>query len=317
MLETWPVSDLDARRGLRDRAPRAHTAAWIAGLGAVWGLLGYSILWEGRPVVVDRAFVESPLGTLLLLPVRTVLTGIRLTEVLLGRSFVLAENHRWIGPVAGLVGAAIAAGVFVLARGLLRRARPTRPAGGSLPRPRGTGSATTSGHRATAEAVRVDTGSEDVAGCARTDGRGAQMSDEPSPGAQALRRVRFFEDLTDGDLERIAHIGERRSFEAGQAIVEKDSDRGGLFIIVSGTAQLEAGGATHTLGPGDFVGEMALLSGIRRTATVTATEPSEALVIEAMYFKPFLMENPSVAVALLEGVAARLREVQDRIDRGG
>lgn len=143
------------------------------------------------------------------------------------------------------------------------------------------------------------------------------MSDEPSPGAQALRRVRFFEDLTDGDLERIAHIGERRSFEAGQAIVEKDSDRGGLFIIVSGTAQLEAGGATHTLGPGDFVGEMALLSGIRRTATVTATEPSEALVIEAMYFKPFLMENPSVAVALLEGVAARLREVQDRIDRGG
>lgn len=142
------------------------------------------------------------------------------------------------------------------------------------------------------------------------------MSDELSPGAQALRRVRFFEDLTDGDLERIAHIGERRSFEAGQPIVEKDSDRGGLFIIVSGAAQVEAGGAAHALGPGDFVGEMALLAGIRRTATVTATEPSEALVIEAMYFKPFLMENPSVAVALLEGVAARLREVQDRIDRG-
>lgn len=143
------------------------------------------------------------------------------------------------------------------------------------------------------------------------------MSDELSSEAQALRRVRFFEDLTDGDLERIAHIGERRAFEAGKPIVEKDSDRGGLFIIVSGAAQVEAGGATHTLGPGDFVGEMALLAGTRRTATVTATEPSEALVLEAMYFKPFLMENPSVAVALLEGVAARLREVQDRVDRGG
>lgn len=130
MLETWSVSDLDARRGLRDRAPQVRTAAWIAGLGAVWGLLGYSILWEGRPVLVDRAFVVSSLGTLLLLPVRAVLAGIRLTETLLGRSFVLAENHRWIGPVAGLVGAAIAAGVFVLARGLVRRARRTRQADG-------------------------------------------------------------------------------------------------------------------------------------------------------------------------------------------
>jgi CPA2 family monovalent cation:H+ antiporter-2 len=141
--------------------------------------------------------------------------------------------------------------------------------------------------------------------------------DDLSPHAAALRRIPFFEDLTDADLERLAHIGERRSYEPGQAIVEKDSDRGGLFILVSGAASVEAGGATHLLGPGQFFGEMALLAGSRRTATVTATEPSDVLVVEAMYFKPFLMENPSVAVALLEGVAARLREVQERVERSG
>ena len=80
---------------------------------------------------------------------------------------------------------------------------------------------------------------------------------------------------------------------------------------------MEAGGRRHTLGPGDFVGEMGLLAKVPRSATVTATEPVEAMVVETMYFKPFLIKNPSVAVHLLEVVAERLREVQDRVERGG
>jgi CRP-like cAMP-binding protein len=62
---------------------------------------------------------------------------------------------------------------------------------------------------------------------------------------------------------------------------------------------------------------MALLGRTRRSASVVAVEPVEALVIETIYFDPFLMQNPSVAVALLHGVVERLREVQERIDRGG
>ena len=107
---------------------------------------------------------------------------------------------------------------------------------------------------------------------------------------------------------------ERRRFEAGQSIVAKDAVGGGLFVIMSGSAELHAGGKRHTLGPGQFFGEMALLSGKPRSATVTAQEPVEAMVIEAMYFRPFLIKNPSVAVTILEGVVDRLREVQDRID---
>ena len=130
----------------------------------------------------------------------------------------------------------------------------------------------------------------------------------------ALRKVRFFEELTDDDLERVAKLGQRRKYAAGDALVERDSQQGGLFVLLSGTAAVEVGGTTHTLGPGDFFGEMALLGRTRRSASVTASEPVEALVIETTYFDPFLMQNPSVAVAILHGVVERLRAVQERID---
>ena len=134
---------------------------------------------------------------------------------------------------------------------------------------------------------------------------------------EALRKVRFFEELTDDDLSRVAKVGQRRSYGAGDALVERDSDRGGLFVILSGAAQVEVGGDVHDLAPGDFFGEMALLGHTRRSASVTAVEPVEALVIETIYFDPFLIQNPSVAVAILHGVVERLREVQERVDSAG
>jgi CRP-like cAMP-binding protein len=132
--------------------------------------------------------------------------------------------------------------------------------------------------------------------------------------AERLRSIPFFEDLTPEDLERVTKIGERRTYEPGQEMVSKDGSGQELFVIVSGRAEVEAGGRTHQLGPGEFFGEMALLGRRPRSASVTATEPVEALVLEATYVKPFLIKNPSVAVALLEGVVDRLREVQERVE---
>jgi len=138
--------------------------------------------------------------------------------------------------------------------------------------------------------------------------------DELPPEIEALRAIPFFENLTPEDLERIATIGERRTFAAGDAIISKSDVGGGLYVILSGSATVETGGKAHTLGPGAFLGEMALLGGRPRSATVIASEPVEAMILEAMYFRPFLIKNPSVAVTILEGVVERLREVQDRID---
>lgn len=141
--------------------------------------------------------------------------------------------------------------------------------------------------------------------------------DPLAPEIEALRNVPFFEDLTPEDLGRLARIGEKRTYKAGEEIVKKDEVGLALYVLLSGSATVTAGGKDHTLRSGDFFGEMALLEGTRRTATVTAAEPVEAMVIEATYFRPFLIKNPSVTVTILEGVARRLREVQDRIDRSG
>lgn len=136
---------------------------------------------------------------------------------------------------------------------------------------------------------------------------------EPDTDAESLRKIPFFEELTPEDLERVAKVGERKSFEAGETIITKDTQGQAMYVIMSGRATVEAGGTTHDLQPGDFVGEMALLGRRPRSATVSAAEPVECLVFEAMYFKPFLIKNPSVAVAILEKVVERLREVQERV----
>ena len=87
-----------------------------ASLGAAWGLLAYLVLWGFTPLIVQRAFVVSPLGTLLLLPARTVLWLIHWAESAAGRAFEFSNNHWWIGLAAGVVGAGIVAALALLIR---------------------------------------------------------------------------------------------------------------------------------------------------------------------------------------------------------
>jgi hypothetical protein len=98
-----------------------------AAMGAAWGLLGYALLWGLTPVFVHRTFVVSPVGTLALLPVRTVLAGVRIVEErVVGRSFQLAENNGWIGLLSAAVGAGVAALAFVGIRAVFRLVRDRR-----------------------------------------------------------------------------------------------------------------------------------------------------------------------------------------------
>ena len=123
-------SSSDAGRGIRDDVPGFSWVAASAGLGGFWGLVGYTILWEGEPVQVNRAFVESAAGTLVLLPVRLVIWSIHLAEELAGRTFDLSRSYLWIGFVASIIGAALAVTAILLARAIMARATragPPRP----------------------------------------------------------------------------------------------------------------------------------------------------------------------------------------------
>ena len=131
---------------------------------------------------------------------------------------------------------------------------------------------------------------------------------------EALRSSPFFEGLAEEDLERIAEVGEPVSFGKAETIMQKGSSGDAMYVLLWGTAELDVGGRVHKPGAGQVVGEMALFSRKNRTATVTATGPVEALKIPADRFHEFLLQNPTVAVGILEQVVERLREVQNRVE---
>jgi CRP-like cAMP-binding protein len=87
-----------------------------------------------------------------------------------------------------------------------------------------------------------------------------------------------------------------------------------MYVMLSGEAQVDVGGRFHVFKEGDFFGEMALISRSKRIATVRAETAVRALKIPAEEFQTFLLEHPSVAVAMLKAIVERLREVEQRID---
>ena len=93
------------------------------------------MLWGFTPLVVQRAFVVSPIGTLLLLPARSVLWLIHRAESLAGRSFEFSDNHWWIGLAAGLVGAGIVTILALLVRLASRALGNKRSAGERVAEP--------------------------------------------------------------------------------------------------------------------------------------------------------------------------------------
>ncbi|HEY1478480.1 MAG TPA: cyclic nucleotide-binding domain-containing protein, partial [Gaiellales bacterium] len=105
-------------------------------------------------------------------------------------------------------------------------------------------------------------------------------------------------------------IGEsmtRREYGAGHAITGEGEGGVGFFLIESGSATVSRGGERlTTLGPGDHFGEVALLAGSERTATVTSDDAVVCWAMSAWVFKPMLRNHPAVALALLDVLARQL-----------
>ena len=121
--------------------------------------------------------------------------------------------------------------------------------------------------------------------------------DEVMVGLAALERAPLFAGLDREYLEDVLRVGRRVSFDTGQAIVERGDPGDAMYIMVDGAAEVDVGGRYHRLEQGDFFGEMAVLAGRPREATVKAVEPLEALRIPADDFQAFLSANPRVASA--------------------
>lgn len=123
-----------------------------------------------------------------------------------------------------------------------------------------------------------------------------------------LAKVPIFSGCSKRELDIISRAAKEVHHKEG-TVIAREGERGiGLFLILEGRANVTIGDKTKAkLGPGDFFGEVALLDGGPRTATVTAMTPMKLLGITGWVFRGLLQEHPTIALKTLESVAGRLR----------
>lgn len=124
----------------------------------------------------------------------------------------------------------------------------------------------------------------------------------------------LFSNMAKEDLDRIVDFTKIRNAKAKEIIFRKNDPGQQMFIIINGRVSLsttsESGKELFLgmLGKGEIFGEISLIDRKDRTATVTAKEATEMLVIDRTYFIPFIKDNPDVAISLLSAMASRLRQ---------
>jgi CRP/FNR family transcriptional regulator, cyclic AMP receptor protein len=134
------------------------------------------------------------------------------------------------------------------------------------------------------------------------------MASSTASTVEALEQVPLLAELSKRDRQRLAKSLAERTFPPGKQVVIEGRSGIGFFLIVEGTAIVSVGDrVVRALGPGDYFGEMALLDGSGRSATVTADTELRCLGMTSWNFKSFVQENPPVAWALLQSLAGRLR----------
>jgi CRP/FNR family transcriptional regulator, cyclic AMP receptor protein len=124
-----------------------------------------------------------------------------------------------------------------------------------------------------------------------------------------LQSVPLFSGCSKRELQTISRATKDISHPAGTVIAREGEPGIGLFLIDDGTAEVTIGGRKKaSLGAGDFFGEIALLDGGPRTATVTATSEVKLLGLTEWVFRGLMQEHPTIAIKTLEAMAGRLRD---------
>jgi CRP-like cAMP-binding protein len=134
------------------------------------------------------------------------------------------------------------------------------------------------------------------------------------PYEDQLSKVWIFAKLEPDDLARIGKSVVPRAFSAGTGIVKEGEQAVAFYVIVKGKVEVTKGDdKLTTLGPGDSFGEMALLDGFPRVASVSAIADTECLVMTRWDFTAELKTTPSIALTMLPVMSKRIRELEERL----
>jgi CRP-like cAMP-binding protein len=125
--------------------------------------------------------------------------------------------------------------------------------------------------------------------------------------------VPLFSELDNRELREVAGSMKQRTFPGGEPIVEEGKSGVGFFVIEEGTATVSVGGDdVRTLGPGDHFGEIALIADAPRTATITTDRELRCYGMTAWDFRAIVENNASIGWKLLQTLARRLAEAEQR-----
>ena len=130
------------------------------------------------------------------------------------------------------------------------------------------------------------------------------------PGApvEVLRQVPLFADLNKREVAQIARLFKERRFAAGETVAKEGAGGAAFFLINAGEATVSVRGQQRTtLKPGDYFGEIALIDGGARSATVTADSELVCYGLTFWDFRPLVQENAAIGWKLLQSLAKKLR----------
>lgn len=146
------------------------------------------------------------------------------------------------------------------------------------------------------------------------------LTEQAKRAVEILSQSSAFRHVASERLRDIALVGRRRLFLAQAVVMRQGEESDSLHVIVRGTVRVERhlpGGQTILLAelqPGDIVGEMGVLNGDPRTATVTAETDLETLEVSAVELKLVFQEDPEVLLAVMKVINERLKTTEDLVE---
>jgi CRP-like cAMP-binding protein len=143
----------------------------------------------------------------------------------------------------------------------------------------------------------------------------------PGESIELLSRVPLFNELSREELERISRVSVARSFPAGVRVFHEGDHSDACYLVRRGDLRVTREHpdgraiALATLGPGDIFGELAMLDGEARSASVETLTDSELLALPAADVRRLLADHPGISVKLIAALTKRLRETNERVAR--
>lgn len=129
---------------------------------------------------------------------------------------------------------------------------------------------------------------------------------------EALRQAPLFQDLSKKELEELAKLADDLEVAAGRVLTREGDAGREFFVLMDGEVEIERGGRSlGTRGAGDFIGEIAILEDVPRTATVTAKTPLRFFVLTSQSFRSVVDRFPEVERKILRTLARRLATLTD------